>query len=182
MNIDLDGEFLVTATRSEAYRFLNDPVRFAPLLPHFKSLDEVTDDRFLMTIELGVPQIRGTAKVEVRAVERITDQVARFKSVARQAMGVVDSDLSFELNERGTDTVVHWRATSKVRGGLASIAGGILMPLAKRNVADMIDSVQRALGPVAAPSLEGAAEAPEKARSFVSRLASWILAVFGRRS
>lgn len=181
MNIDLDGEFRVAVSRSDAYRFLTDPTRFAPLLPHFKSLDEVTDDRFFMTIELGVPQIRGTAKVEVRAVERVADQVARFKSVARQAMGMVDSDLSFELSTRGTDTVVHWRATSKVRGGLASIAGGILMPLAKRNVADMIDSVQRALGPVAAPLQEGVTQTPTTAPSFVSRLASWILALFRRR-
>lgn len=181
MNIDLDGDFLVTSSRAEAYQFLTDPRRFAPLLPHFKSLDEVRDDRFLMTLELGVPQIRGTAKVEVRSVERITDQLARFKSVTRQAMGVVDSELSFELSEGRGGTVVRWRTTSKVRGGLASIAGGILRPLAERNVEGMVESVQRALGRVAASEPPPADEAPARVRSFIAALVAWLRGLFRSR-
>ncbi|MEI6301241.1 MAG: SRPBCC domain-containing protein [Betaproteobacteria bacterium] len=146
MKLQLDGSFDVEATPTEVFAFLTDPMRFAPLLPMFRELREVESQRFKVILEVGVPQIRGTVEATVTVVELLAGTRARYKSSTRHTLGMADSDIGFELAPRGTGTRVVWRSETLVRGTLASIANGILMPLAKRNVQAMIDALRTALG------------------------------------
>jgi carbon monoxide dehydrogenase subunit G len=46
----------------------------------------------------------------------------------------------------GGETRVIWLGQSNVVGRIASLAGGMLEPLAKKNVQKLIDGLQKALG------------------------------------
>ncbi len=146
MKIVLDGVFEVGVTPAQAFSFLTDPQRFAPLLPMFRELKDVDADRFLIVLDVGVPQIRGRAEAEVRFVERIADRKAGIVSTVRHSLGMADSSMSFTLSPSGSGTSIQWSCDSTVRGTLASLASGLLKPLAKRNIAAMVESVQRELG------------------------------------
>lgn len=191
MKIELAGTFDVIAPVSEAYGFLTDPSRFAPLLPMFKELSGVEADRFRVVLDVGMPQIRGKAEANVVFVERHPDQRAVMRSTMRHALGMADSDMSFDLVPEGAGSRVSWRCSSTVRGTLASLASGILAPLARRNVDAMIASVQEELGAVHSEAgtvpltpAEGASATPPSPRQDLSvgwwaRLGAWFARAFG---
>lgn len=175
MNIDLDGKFDVAADRQAVFDYITDPHRFGPLLPYFREIKEVGPESFRLGLDVGVPQIRGTADVHVRVIERVAGQLARYRSTTKMALGVVDSDLSFRLDDAGGGTAVSWETRSKVRGNLASIASGIIAPLARRNINAVIESLQAALGAIPEAGVAGAPESPgAPARpSLWQRLLAW---------
>ncbi|MGQ0653883.1 MAG: CoxG family protein [Betaproteobacteria bacterium] len=146
MKIVLDGQFEVAAAPERAFAFLTDPQQFGPLLPMFRELKDVQADRFDLVLDVGVPQIRGRAEAEVKFVERVANEKAAFTATVKHALGIADSTLSFTMTPAGVGTAIRWSCDSLVRGTLASLAAGLLKPLAKRNVAAMIESVQRELG------------------------------------
>ena len=62
------------------------------------------------------------------------------------AGGNVEMTAGFEVEAVSEGARVHWKGTAQIFGRLISIAGGILEPLAKKNVQKLIDGLQAALG------------------------------------
>jgi carbon monoxide dehydrogenase subunit G len=145
MKVELDGTFDVATPREESFGFLTDPMRFAPLLPYFQELKDVGDDGFTVVLAIGVPQIRGRAEVQVKLVEKAFPLRARYRSRGRHALGMIDSDLGFTLQRVAAGSTVSWSSVSIVNGRLASLAQGILVPLAKRQITSLVNSFQDAL-------------------------------------
>ena len=146
MKVDLDGTFDVTTSPESTFAFLTDPERFAPLLPYFKELKNVQPEVFTVGLEVGVPQIRGHVDVQVKLVEKTAPTSAIYKSSGRHSLGIVDSDLSFTIRPNAGGATVDWRSSSVVNGTLASLAQGILVPLAKRQIKLLVRSCQDQLG------------------------------------
>ena len=145
MKIDLVGSFDVMASPGQAYAFLTDPTRFAPLLPMFKELKDVGPDSFQIVLDVGMPQIRGRAEAQVCLVERLEGERATFSSSVRHSLGMADGSMGFTLSPLGEGSRIDWICNTKVRGTLVSIAAGLLAPLARRNIAAMIASVRTEL-------------------------------------
>ena len=51
----------------------------------------------------------------------------------------------FDLTPAGSGTKVVWQGEAQVFGALASVAGGLLEPLGRKNVQKLIDGLQTAL-------------------------------------
>jgi carbon monoxide dehydrogenase subunit G len=145
MKVELDGTFEVATPPEESFGFLTDPMRFAPLLPYFQELKDVGDDDFTVILAIGVPQIRGRAEVQVKLVEKAFPLRATYTSRGRHALGMIDSDLGFTLQSVAVGSSVSWSSVSIVNGTLASLAQGILVPLAKRQIKSLVQSFQDAL-------------------------------------
>lgn len=146
MKVELADAFDVTTAPAETFAFLTDPKRFAPLLPYFKDLKDVQPDAFTVGLEIGIPQIRGRFDVDVKLVESVAPERATYKSSGRHALGVVDSELGFSVVESGGGSTVRWHSASVVNGMLASLAQGILIPLAKRQIKLLVKTWQDHLG------------------------------------
>ena len=145
MAIRSSGEFQVPGSRPEVHAFLTDPEKFAPLLPDFKSL-EVEDDRtFVVKLRVGVSNIRGTARVRLELVEDVPPERAVFKGAGKMPGGATELTARFDLEEAGSGTRVRWQGEAQIMGKIASIAGGLLEPLAQKNLQRLIDAVQNAL-------------------------------------
>ena len=145
MKIDLAGSFDDAASPGQAYAFLTDPMRFAPLLPMFKELNDVGPDSFQIVLDVGMPQIRGRAEAKVRFVDRIYGERASFSSSVHHSLGMADGGMGFMLSPIGSGSRVDWTCNTKVRGTLASVAAGLLAPLAQRNITAMIASIRAEL-------------------------------------
>jgi carbon monoxide dehydrogenase subunit G len=174
MKVDLDGEFGVAATADETFAFITDPERFAPILPYFKKLTVAQDRKFTVVLEVGVPQIRGTAEVDAELVEEQAPQRAVYSVKGRHTLGMMDSTMTFSIAAATpSGSKVTWRTESVVSGTLVSLAQGILLPLAKRQIRSLAASVGEVLG-----STDAAAS--PRPSSMPARGATSLRGLFGR--
>lgn len=155
MKVDMNGDFEVKSSPAETYSFITRPETFAPILPYFKELHSVEGDAFGVVLEVGVPQIRGKADVAARKVEATENERVVYEINGRHALGMIDARMTFQLSPTEAGTRVDWKSEGTVSGTLASLAQGILLPLARRQIKTLVTAVQKQLGavePEAAPS------------------------------
>ncbi len=145
MAISFGGDFTVERPRAEVYCFLTDPNRFAPLLPDYLSHRVQDDKNFTVKVNVGVSYIRGAADVKMRLAANEIPRHALYQGSGSMAGGSVNLTAGFDLEEAAGGTRVIWKGEAQVHGRLTSIAGGLLEPLAKKNVQKLIDGLQQAL-------------------------------------
>jgi carbon monoxide dehydrogenase subunit G len=146
MEIKFGGEFVVKKKPEEVYTFLVDPNRFCPLLPDYQSMERLDDKNFLVKLSVGISHIRGTAAVKMSLMETLPDKHAVYQGNGEVPGGSATLHAGFDLEPAPNgSTKVIWSGQSTVMGRIASLAGGLLEPLAKKNVQKLIDGLQRAL-------------------------------------
>jgi len=147
MEIKFNGDFTIKKTPQEVYDFLVDPKRFCPLLPDYQSMEILDDKNFLVKLSVGISHIRGTAAVKMSLVETLSPNRAVYEGRGEVPGGSASLRAGFDLqSSAGGATKVVWLGQSNVVGRIASLAGGMLEPLAKKNVQKLIDGLQKALG------------------------------------
>jgi len=146
MEIKFGGDFTVKKTPDEVYDFLVDPNRFCPLLPDYQSMEIVDDKNFIVKLSVGISHIRGTAAVRMSLAEAQKPKRAVYEGKGDVPGGSATLRAGFQLEAAADgETKVIWTGQSSVLGRIASLAGGLLEPLAKKNVQKLIDGLQKAL-------------------------------------
>jgi carbon monoxide dehydrogenase subunit G len=147
MEIKFGGDFTVKKKPEDVYDFLVDPDRFCPLLPDYQSMEIQDAKNFLVKLSVGVSHIRGTAAVKMSLVETDRPTRAVYEGKGEVPGGSATLRAGFDLAALpGGETKVTWLGQSNIVGRIASLAGGMLEPLARRNVQKLIDGLQKALG------------------------------------
>ncbi len=146
MPFQFTGDFLVRRKPEEVYDFLVDPQRFCPLLPDYQSMTVTDPTHFTVSMLVGISHIRGTATVKMALEEAQRPVRALYSGKGSVAGGNVEMTAGFEVEGVPEGARVRWKGTAQIFGRLISIAGGILEPLAKKNVQKLIDGLQAALG------------------------------------
>jgi uncharacterized protein len=158
MAIKFSGEFAVKKNPEEVYDFLTDPNRFAALLPDFQNLIVQDATHFNLKVDVGVSYIKGSADVKIELAEADRPRRAQYKGRGAVAGGNVTMVAAFDLlpiADGGADgivlqtvlgTKVNWQGEAQIFGRLASVAGGMLEPLGKKQIQKLIDALQSALG------------------------------------
>jgi carbon monoxide dehydrogenase subunit G len=96
-------------------------------------------------MRVGISHIRGNAVVKMSlAEERPTDH-AVYEGKGEVPGGTSTLRAGFDLVPEGAGTKVVWKGEAQIAGRLPSLAGGLLEPLAKKNVQKLIDALQAAL-------------------------------------
>jgi carbon monoxide dehydrogenase subunit G len=146
MEIKFGGDFTVKKKSEEVYDFLVDPDRFCPLLPDYQSMEKQDAKNFLVKLSVGISHIRGTAAVKMWLVETDRPTRAVYEGKGEVPGGSATLRAGFDLATLpGGETKVTWLGQSNIVGRIASLAGGMLEPLARRNVQKLIDGLQKAL-------------------------------------
>ena len=145
MNIRFTGDFMVRKTRQEVYAFLTDPERFCPILPDFKRMTTEDDKHFTVTLSMGISHIRGDAKLKLTLAEATPPSHALYVGRGDVVGAMVTVSAGFDLEEAAGGTKVVWKGESQIVGRLTSLAGGLLEPLAKKNLMKLIEGLQAAL-------------------------------------
>jgi uncharacterized protein len=145
MAIKLGGEFEVKRSPEEVYDFLTDPYKFAPLLPDFQSISRVEGNRFTVKLDVGISYIKGAADVRMELAESERPKRAQYQGQGSVPGGNLAIMAGFDLAPVNGGTKVAWQGEAQVFGRLASLAGGLLEPLAKKNVQKLIDGLRAAL-------------------------------------
>jgi len=145
MAIRFSGEFEVKKKPEEVYDFLTDPDRFAPLLPEFQSLLVQDSTHFAVKVNVGISYIKGSADVKMELAEAERPRRAQYKGQGAVAGGSVTMVAGFDLAGTALGTKVNWQGEAQIFGRLASVAGGLLEPLGKKQIQKLIDGLQSAL-------------------------------------
>ncbi|HEX6906982.1 MAG TPA: SRPBCC domain-containing protein [Terriglobales bacterium] len=145
MAIKFGGEFEIKRTPEEVYDFLTDPEKFGPLLPDFKGMSVQDPTHFTVKVNVGVSYIKGMAEVKMILAEANRPGRAKYTGQGSVPGGGANIVAGFDLAGANGGTKVTWAGEAQVFGKLASIAGGLLEPLGKKNVQKLIDALQAAL-------------------------------------
>jgi carbon monoxide dehydrogenase subunit G len=146
MGISFEGQFEVPRKRDEVYRFLADPKQFAPLLPGYQSMEVEDEKTCSVKLKVGVPQIPGSATVKLHLDEEKPPEHALYSGKGKMTGGAMNLTAGFDLSDGGDGkTTVQWKGEVLILGRLASLAGGLLKPLAKKNIEALIGSLQEKL-------------------------------------
>ena len=155
MGIKFDGEFRVTASPADAYAFLADPEKFAPCLPTFKSIEVKGPKTALVKIGIGVGKIRGTTGITLELDDAGAPDCAAYVGKGSIMGGAFNFSTSFELKAADAGTVVHWEGDLSMFGKLVALAGGLIRPLAKKDINRLITALQAGLSPELAEGSTG---------------------------
>jgi carbon monoxide dehydrogenase subunit G len=145
MAIKFAGDFEVKRTPEDVYDFLSDPSKFATLLPDFQGLSIQDPTHFTIKVNVGISYIRGTAEIKMELAQAERPKRAQYKGQGSMAGGNVALMAGFDLSPIEGGTEVAWQGEAQIFGGLASMAGGLLEPLGKKQVQKLIDGLQAAL-------------------------------------
>jgi carbon monoxide dehydrogenase subunit G len=145
MAIKFAGDFEVKRTPEDVYDFLSDPSKFAALLPDFQGLSIQDPTHFTIKVNVGISYIRGTAEIKMELAQAERPKRAQYKGQGSMAGGNVALMAGFDLSPIEGGTKVAWQGEAQIFGGLASMAGGLLEPLGKKQVQKLIDGLQAAL-------------------------------------
>ena len=145
MAITFAGEFEVSKSPAEVYDFLTDPNRFCPLIPDYQGMSVVDKENFSVKVNVGISHIRGVADVKLKLAESERPKRAQYQGQGSMAGGSVSFAAGFDLTPAGAGTRVAWKGEAQIFGRLASVAGGLLEPLAKKNIQNVIDGLQKAM-------------------------------------
>jgi carbon monoxide dehydrogenase subunit G len=145
MAIKFGGEFEVNKSPEEVYDFLTDPNKFAPLLPEFQGMTQQDATHFTVKVNVGVSYIKGAADMKMELTEAERPKRAQYKGQGSVGGGNASVTAGFDLSSSGGGTKVGWQGETQVFGRLASVAGGLLEPLGKKNVQKLIDALRAAL-------------------------------------
>ena len=145
MAMQFNGDFVVSRKRDEVYDFLTDPKRFSPLLPDYEGMTQEDETHFTVKVRVGISHIRGTAEVKVQLAEATRPTHAVYKGQGKVVGGSTTVTASFDLDEVPEGTKVNWRGEAQVFGPLASMAGGLLQPVAKKNLEKLVAGLHQAI-------------------------------------
>ena len=145
MAIKFGGEFEVKSTPEEVYDFLTDPHKFAPLLPDYQSMTQQDATHFTVKVNVGISYIKGAADMKMELTQADRPKRAQYKGQGSVAGGNASMTAGFDLSPAGGGTKVAWQGEAQIFGRLASVAGGLLEPLGKKNVQKLIDGLQAAM-------------------------------------
>lgn len=155
MAILFEGEFEVPRSCEETFAFLADTQKFAPCLPTFESLEMEEDGTATVKIKIGIGKIRGIATINLELEESESPVRAQYSgkgSVMGSAFNLVSG---FDLEEIDGGTLVKWRGELKMFGKLVALAGGLIKPIAKKDIKRLIEALQAALDPEQAEQASG---------------------------
>src|SRR2546425_4580132 len=145
MHIRFSGDFTVKNPRQDVYTFLTDPDRFCPILPDFKALTKEAADHFTVTLSLGISHIRGDAKIKMVLAEATPPTRAAYTGRGDVIGANVTVTAAFDLTDVPAGTRVDWRGGAQNSGRFGSLAGGLVGPLAEKNLMEIIDGMQARL-------------------------------------
>jgi hypothetical protein len=176
MAYSFDGDFTVETPRDEVFAVLSQTQKFAPMLPSYKSHALNEDGSTDVAVGVGVGKIRGTGKVNLILEENQPPVHAKYLGKGQVMGGAFNIVAAFDLEEAGQGrTRVKWHGELAMFGKLVSLAGGLVKPVAERDIGQMITALQMQLGGAVAP-----AAAPVEARpGLFARFLGWLKRLFG---
>lgn len=160
----ISGSATLNAPREKAFEALNDPGILARTIPGVQSLEQLSEDRYRMSVTAGVASIKGSYDGEVSLGD--VDPPHRFTLRARGAgaPGTVDATVRVSLREQDGGTSIEYDADAVVGGMVGGVGQRVLCGVAKKMAGQFFGNVDAVLtGAAPVPEPVGTAAGAESA-------------------
>ncbi|MDR2838230.1 MAG: molybdopterin-dependent oxidoreductase [Azonexus sp.] len=147
MEMKFSGEFAVSPPPAEVFDLLSDPQKFAPLLPTFSSLEMIDANTAQVKVSVGIGKIRGTATTQLTLTKKVAPSHAAYVGTGKVMGGVYSMISSYDLEPRGSGTLVKWQGEVQLVGKILSLAGGGMRGYAEQEINAVINSLRQAMSP-----------------------------------
>jgi carbon monoxide dehydrogenase subunit G len=172
VGIKFDGEFSVSTSREEAFAILSDTEKFAPLLPTYLSHELKEDGSADVKVKVGVGKIRGVGTINLVLEDSRAPDYASYLGKGKVMGSVFNLTAGFELTDGDAgETRVQWQGELAMFGKLVSLAGGMIKPIAKKDINLLIEAIRVAIS--GEDEIEAQAEvavAEKPATGFIGKL------------
>lgn len=171
MEMKFSGQFDVSPPPSEVFGLLSDPRKFAPLLPAFSGMEMEDANTALVKVSVGIGKIRGTASTHLTLQKKTEPTHATYIGSGKVMGGAYTMISSYDLEPKGSGTLVKWQGEVQLVGKILSLAGGGMQGYAEQQINAVITCLQQAMSPEY--QLQAAALQAAKAERAAQKL-GWI--------
>lgn len=145
MNLQWNGQEIISKPKSEVWRFIIDPNNIAKCLPDVIDYQIQDERNFDATVQVGVGPVRGKFKFKI-ALDPQTDGEHMNLKIAGGGFGsVADLIAGAEVKESDGGTVLDWHGTATMRGPIATVGGRVLDAQAQRVISTTFSNIKARL-------------------------------------
>lgn len=144
--MELEGEFPVPLGRETVYEFFMDPQKFGNAIPDVEQLNIVDNDNFTARVSVGISYIRGSLGMQFERVAVEDGRAATYRGKGLGMGSFAEIEASFRLEDlEDGGTLVKWLGKAQIGGRLASVGGGLVEPVARKNTTRFIAAIEARL-------------------------------------
>src|SRR6266480_7476283 len=144
--MEFTGEFTTPIARERVYVFLTDPVQFGNALPDVQGVEIIDPLTFTARVWLGISAIRGTFSVRFQRAAADAGRAATYVGKGLGFGSSVEVEASFALDDiEGGGSRVRWLGKASIFGRILSLGGGLIEPIARKNITRFTESLIKSL-------------------------------------
>ena len=156
--MDMTGEFRIPATRQRVWEGLNDPAVLKSSIPGCQSIEKVSDTEFSAKVVAQVGPVKANFSGKVTLSDLDPPQSYTIAGEGNGGVaGFAKGSAKVNLDEEGTETVLHYSVQAQVGGKLAQIGSRLIDSVARKMAENFFTRFVAAVAPAApAPAGNGA--------------------------
>jgi len=129
--MEISGTYTFNAAPERVWRLLMNPVVLSSCIPGCERFDPDGDDRYTVTLTIGIAAITGTYTGTVQLVEKIEPSSYRLVVEGQGRPGFVKGSSAITLTAEGDTTAVHVTGTVQTGGPIARVGQRLIGGVAK---------------------------------------------------
>ena len=139
----IDGRYLFQGAVEQVWDLLTDPRALQHCTPGCKKLEQVGNDEYRATLEIGVGPIRGSYEGKICMTEKEAPRRYKLLVEGSAAVGFVRGEgiLTFEKQENG-ETVIIVNGDATVGGLVAGVGQRLMEGVAKQTMGQFFKCMQ----------------------------------------
>lgn len=143
--MEFKGLEVIHAGQDDVFAFLTDPLNFSKGISDIQEVRVLGPDRFSVVARLGISMIRTNFTIAFDVIEKLPSSHVKLRGHGLGANSAIDLEISVDLKEEKTDTVLNWSAVATVSGMLASMGQRVLSGVAEKLVKEVFGNLHAAL-------------------------------------
>ena len=138
----VEGKYQFKAPREQVYTVLTSPEQLQACIPGCERFEQVGENQYEVTLEVGVASIKGSYTGTARMAEQ--DPPNRFKLIVegKGSAGWVRGEGALALEDNGNGTTVTVDGDANVGGLIASVGQRLIGGVAKKMVGQFFDCME----------------------------------------
>ncbi len=151
----VNGSAVLHAPPERVWAAVTDPEVLAAVIPGCDSLTPIEENRFALTVSLGVAAIKGSYSGEVSFADLVHPESFTMRARGSGGAGTIDTTVAVTLGEHPDGTQLDYRADAMVGGMVGGVGQRVLAGVAKKTAGlffSAIDAQITGRAPVAVPA------------------------------
>ena len=143
----IDGHYQIPAPAEQIYAALQDPDVLTRCIPGCEKMEKSGDDRYRVTLKLGVAAIKGTYTGSIAIADKRPGEALTLLAEGSGAPGFVKGHGRVVLSGRGEATELAVEGDAQVGGKVAAVGQRMLGGVSKQLMNEFFNRLKAELSP-----------------------------------